>query len=147
MTKLHDRLLRRPYLLAGALALSACTSGIKAADQACSPSRVTAAAFADCLRSNYATLTGGASDQSDLGGLYLAAAELQAAMVANGSETDAQAMFALADYRMRVLAPMEQKRRDADLQKVLQALQSSGQGQGSQGSQKGSSPYSRTSSR
>jgi hypothetical protein len=68
-------------------------------------------------------------------------------MVANGSETDAQAMFALADYRMRVLAPMEQKRRDADLQKVLQALQSSGQGQGSQGSQKGSSPYSRTSSR
>jgi hypothetical protein len=123
--------------LGGVLALAGCTSGVKIAEEACARSLVTAAAFADCLRSNYAALTGGL-DQSDLGELYLAAAEYQAAMVAAGQETDAQAMLELASYRTSVLAPMEASRREASFKKALQAMQagsSNGQGHASSGAQ------------
>ncbi len=54
----------------GYLALAGCSSGITQADQICTSSRISVAAFVDCLRSNYGTLSNGSSGQSDLGALY-----------------------------------------------------------------------------
>jgi hypothetical protein len=120
-------------MLLGSSALASCSSGIAQTDQICSHSRVTVAAFADCLRSNYATLSNGSSGQSDLGALYLAAAEYEVAEVASGRETDAMAMFELANFRMRVLAPIEQKRRDEEFQNVMKAIQSAANSGGTSG--------------
>ena len=111
-------------VLLGSSLLASCSSGITQTDQVCAYSRTTVAAFADCLRSNYATLSNGSSGQSDLGALYLAAAEFKAAEVASGRETDAMAMLELANFRTRALAPIEQKRRDQEFQNVMKAIQS-----------------------
>jgi hypothetical protein len=119
--------------LLGSSTLASCSSGITQTDQVCAHSRATVAAFADCLRSNYGTLSNGSSDQSDLGALYLAAAEYQAAEVASGRETDAMAMFELANFRTRVLAPMEQQRRNQELQNMMKAIQSAANSAGPSG--------------
>jgi hypothetical protein len=120
-------------MLLGSSVLPSCSSGITQTDQVCANSRVTVAAFANCLRSNYATLSNGSSGQGDLGALYLAAAEYQAAEVASGRETDAMAMLELANFRTRVLAPIEQKRRDQEFQNVMKAIQSAANSGGSSG--------------
>jgi hypothetical protein len=65
--------------------------------------------------------------------LYLAAAEFKTAEVAGGRETDAMAMFDLANFRTRVLAPMEQQRRDQEFQNVMKAIQSSSNSGGQSG--------------
>jgi hypothetical protein len=108
----------------GALMLVGCNSGITQTEEVCASSRATMAFFADCLRRNYATLSGGAPGQSDLGALYLAAAEFQESQVAEGRKTDAIAMLELAAFRARVLAPIEKQRQDQELQNVLKAIQS-----------------------
>jgi hypothetical protein len=128
----------------GALTLAGCSSGITQTEQVCASSRVRVAVFADCLRRNYAMLSNGSTGQSDLGALYLAAAEFQEAQVAEGRETDAVAMLELADFRTRVLAPIENQRRDQELQNVLKAIQSASKSGGQSGysaSSQGSSRY------
>lgn len=127
----------------GYLALAGCSSGITQADQICTSSRISVAAFVDCLRSNYGTLSNGSSGQSDLGALYLAAAEYKATEVAGGGETDAMAMLELANFRTRVFAPMEQQRRDQEFQNVMKAIQ----GAGNSGSPSGRSASGQSQSR
>src|SRR5690349_18761720 len=75
-------------VLMGSLALAGCNSGIRQTEQICASTRVTASSYADCLRVNYATLTSGSPSDSDLGALYLAAAEYEAAQVAAGRTDD-----------------------------------------------------------
>jgi hypothetical protein len=131
-------------LLFGVLAQAGCSSGITQTDEVCASSRVKVASFADCLRRNYAMLSSGSPGQSDLGALYLAAAEFQAAQVAEGRKTDAMAMFELADWRTRVLTPIENQRRDQELQNVMKAIQSaanSGGQSGNSASAQGRSRY------
>jgi hypothetical protein len=117
----------------GALALAGCSSGITQTEEVCASSRARVAVFADCLRRNYATLSSGSTGQGDLGALYLAAAEFQEAQVAEGRVTDAMAMLELADFRTRVLAPVENQRRDQEFQNVLKAIQSAANSGGQSG--------------
>lgn len=119
------------FVLLGALA--GCHSGIQQTEQLCAGTRVTAASYADCLRVNYATLTSGSSGNSDLGALYLAAAEYEAAQVAAGRTDDRMAMLELARFRTDVIASMEQKRRDQDFQAFVKAMQSNGSATGQSG--------------
>jgi hypothetical protein len=129
-------------VLLGSLALAGCNSGIKQTEQLCASTRVTAASYADCLRVNYATLTSGSPSDSDLGALYLAAAEYEAAQVAAGRIDDRGAMLELAGFRSNVIASIEQKRRDQDFQNVVKALQSSGNSGGQSGRSSNSSSNS-----
>jgi hypothetical protein len=120
-------------VLLGSLALAGCASGIKQTEQLCAPTRGSAASYADCLRVNYATLTSGSPSDSDLGALYLAEAEYMAAQVAAGRTDDSMAMLELAKFRSNVIAQIEQKRRDQNLQTLVKALQSSGNSGGQSG--------------
>jgi hypothetical protein len=137
------------FVLLGSLALAGCDSGIRQTEQVCAGTRITAASYANCLRANYATLTSGSPSDSDLGALYLAAAEYMAAQVAVGRTDDSMAMLELAKFRSDVIAPIEKKRHDQDLQNFVKALQSSvnsgGQsGRSGRSSNSGNKSYSST---
>jgi hypothetical protein len=132
-------------LLATAL-LTGCTSGIDRAEEACLSYRATAAVFASCLRANFELLAGGMQGDRDIASTYLAAAEYQAAAVASGRITDAEAMLELATLNSTVLAPELRRRREAAFQSVLDALQNSGsrgERAGSESTEQNSQAYGR----
>jgi hypothetical protein len=131
----------RSISLLTALAMFGCASGIERVEEACAHHRASAAAYAGCLRSNYAILNSGPAGEQHISGIYLAAAEYQAAAVASGQRTDAEAMLELAAFNASVLAPAIQKQRDAAIRSAMQALQQpdgrGGQGRGGSGSSGG----------
>ena len=81
----------------GALTLAGCSSGITQTEEVCASSRVRVAVLIVSAKT-CGMLSSGSTGQSDLGALYLAAAEFQEAQVAEGRETDAMAMLELADF-------------------------------------------------
>lgn len=125
--------------------LAGCASGIDLADEACARHRATVASFADCLRTNHATLASGMPDQRDLATLYLAQAEFLASQVAARKGTDAEAMLALAYFR-NTLAAEGQKRQQATIDRYVKAMEASasqsGSGSGSGSSSGGGSGFS-----
>jgi hypothetical protein len=132
-------------LLATAL-LTGCASGIDRAEEACLSYRATAATFASCLRANFEILAGGMQGDRDIASTYLAAAEYQAAAVATGRITDAEAMLELATLNSTVLVPEVRRRREAAFQSVLDALQNSGsrgESTGSESTDQNSQAYGR----
>ena len=92
------------------------------------------AAYAFCLRTNHATLVGGPPAERDLATLYMAAADYLANQVRVGKASDAEAMFALAQYRTNDLAAKAQSRHDAAFKQAIEYMQAQGQGGQSGGS-------------
>jgi hypothetical protein len=133
--------------LLGGLSVAGCTSGIRQTDKMCSDSRDSVVTFTNCLRQNYATLTSGPNSQSDLGSLYLAKAEAEAAGVLSGRINNEEAMLELARYRTEYIAPLERQRAQEDVDNFMKSLHSNDSKSASSGSQSASSGYKTTKSK